>query len=330
MRVNMHILYLAVFILTLFLTVIIERRLIPFLSGRARQPIYEGGPSWHLSKSGTPTMGGLAFLASITLTLGVSSAILIFAHKNFSSGVSVLISLLFAVGNSLIGIFDDLMKLHKKENAGLTPAQKLLLQSLFAILFLMARRFFFEDSTTIEFTFGNLDLGILYYPLAIILLLGIVNCANLTDGVDGLASNTALTIGAVFIVIGAMTPFTELSVISAALIGGALGFLFFNRHPAKIFMGDTGSLFLGALAVSLAFSAKNPFVIVLIGGVYVIEGVSVILQVLFYKLTKKRLFKMAPLHHHFEKSGLSENRICLISVITTLILSAISFVLFRW
>jgi phospho-N-acetylmuramoyl-pentapeptide-transferase len=170
-----------------------------------------------------------------------------------------------------------------------------------------------------------LDLGIFYYPLSLVLLLGIVNCANLTDGIDGLASSVALTIGSIFLLVSSIN--IDVSILSSALIGGTLGFLLFNAHPARIFMGDTGSLFLGALAVCLAFSIGNPMIIILIGGVYVIEGISVILQVAVYKATQKRVFKMAPLHHHLEKCGMEESRICTLAVLVTLILSSFALLI---
>ena len=322
-----YILYISVFLVSLILTVIIEARLIPFLKKRAQQPIYEGGPSWHMSKSGTPTMGGIAFLIAISTSLFIVSLVLFIQDKSLD-GISLLITLLFAVENSLIGIFDDLMKLRKKENAGLTPMQKIGLQTILAVLFLMAREHFLSDGTQIKIFSSEINLGVFYYLFAITLLIGIINCANLTDGIDGLASSVAVTIGFVFFIIAFQTS-TVTTTLSAALVGGAIGFLFFNSHPARIFMGDTGSLFLGALAVGMAFSIKNPILIIPIGTVYVIEGASVILQVAFFKATKKRLFKMAPLHHHMERCGLTENKICLISVLTTLLFSAISFLLLR-
>ena len=322
-----YILYISVFLVSLILTVIIEARLIPFLKKRAQQPIYEGGPSWHMSKSGTPTMGGMAFLIAISTSLFIVSLVLFIQDKSLD-GISLLITLLFAVGNSLIGIFDDLMKLRKKENAGLTPMQKIGLQTILAVLFLMAREHFLSDSTQIRIFSSEINLGVFYYLFAITLLIGIINCANLTDGIDGLASSVAVAVGFVFFIIAFQTS-TVTTSLSAALVGGAIGFLFFNSHPARIFMGDTGSLFLGALAVGMAFSIKNPILIIPIGTVYVIEGASVILQVAFFKATKKRLFKMAPLHHHMERCGLTENKICLISVLTTLLFSAISFLLLR-
>ena len=321
-----YILYISVFLISLILTVVIEARLIPFLKKRAQQPIYEGGPSWHMSKSGTPTMGGIAFLIAISVSLLIASLVSYIQGKS-SDSISLLITLLFAVGNSLIGICDDLKKLRKKENAGLTPMQKIGLQTILAVLFLMAREYFFSDGTKLKIFSYDIDLGVFYYLFAIILLLGIVNCANLTDGIDGLASSIAVTIGFSFFIIAFQT--STVTTLSSALVGGAIGFLFFNSHPARIFMGDTGSLFLGALAVGIAFSIRNPLLIILIGIVYVIEGASVILQVTFYKATKKRLFKMAPLHHHLERCGLNENKICLVAVLTTLVFSAISFLLLR-
>ena len=307
------------FILVFLTTLLIEKRIIPLLSTRMSQPIYEGGPSWHMSKSGTPTMGGLAFLISITVYLAVSSVILMLS-KEMKPAYSLIISLLFCLGNSIIGIIDDLTKIKRKENAGLTPLQKLIFQFALSVIFLMARRHFLGDSTLISVNHLNIDFGILYYPMAILLLLGIINCANLTDGVDGLASSVALAIGAAFLIIGGSAP--DVSILSAILMGGAAGFLIFNTHPAKIFMGDTGSLFLGSLSVCLAFSYGNPLVIILIGGVYVIEGVSVIMQVVIFKSTGKRIFKMAPLHHHLEKCGIAEGHICAIAMGVTILLSA--------
>ncbi|MBR3875973.1 MAG: phospho-N-acetylmuramoyl-pentapeptide-transferase [Clostridia bacterium] len=327
---NSLVLCLIAFLISLTVTVFIEARLVPFLSSRAKQPIYEGGPSWHISKSGTPTMGGLAFVLATVISLSIAFTITRYVNEDMSSAIAVVITLLFAIGNSLVGIFDDLMKLHKKKNAGLSPAQKLLLQFILAVLFLMAWAHYFDDVKKIRLVFGEVDLEFMYYPFAIVLLLGIVNCANLSDGIDGLASSTSIAVGLAFLFVGILFSLTGVSVISAALIGGAAGFLIFNRHPAKIFMGDTGSLFLGALAVGLAFCSGNPASIILIGGVYVIEGVSVILQVVYYKRTKKRLFKMAPLHHHLEKCGFSENKICAFAVITTVILSALSLLFFKW
>ena len=312
--------YALVIISVFALTAILEYFLIPLLKNRAKQPIYADGPSWHLSKSGTPTMGGLAFLISSIIILLPIAIIAITRESTNSFGTSVLISLIYATTNALIGIIDDVTKLKRKENAGLTPIQKIFFQLIFAIIFLMSRAYFLEDTSSLHFSFGSIDIGIFYYPLSIIMLLGIVNCANLTDGVDGLASSVAFAIGIILLLITHTTA-TDTPLIASAIIGASLGFLVFNIHPAKIFMGDTGSLFLGALIVSCSFSFRNPMLMIFIGGVYVIEGVSVILQVIYYKLTGKRLFKMAPLHHHLEKCGMSECKICMIAVIATLLLA---------
>lgn len=309
-----------IFFLSLGLTMLILRYALPILKKSAAQPIYEGGPSWHLSKSGTPTMGGISFILSILLTLTPLAFYYVFNKPDGKLGISLLISLIFSLSNAFIGLFDDLTKLLRRDNAGLTPKQKIVLQTVSSVAFLTARYYFFQDSAAIKFTFGEYEIGFLYYPLALIILLGSINCTNLTDGVDGLASSVAFVIGVFFAVVG-LSRAEEVGYAGIALAGGILGFLFFNVNPATVFMGDTGSLFLGAFIISLAFSLGNPLIILFIGIVYVIEGVSVILQVVIYKLTKKRLFKMAPLHHHLEKCGISENKICILAVILTLCFS---------
>ncbi len=312
-------LYAVVFASALILTAVIEKRFIPFLKRYAKQPIYEEGPSWHMKKSGTPTMGGVAFVSAITLSLLVASIFLLI-NDNTELFYSLLISVVFALGNALIGLIDDMTKLKRKENAGLTPLQKLLLQLGLCIAFLLSRYFLVSESTSLSFSFGKTDLGFFYYPLAVFVLLGIINCANLTDGIDGLASSVAFGIGvSLFYISAALSP--ESSLIAAAVIGGGIGFLIFNLHPAKIFMGDTGSLFFGALISSCGFILDNFLIVLLLGGVYVIEGFSVVVQVIFFKLTGKRVFKMAPIHHHFEKSGFSENKICLLAIFITFVLS---------
>lgn len=314
---------ILILILSLGITLAIEWQMIPFLKKRAAQPIYEGGPNWHMKKSGTPTMGGIGFLIAISISLLVACLSL---WENKTAVASILITTIFALLNSVIGIVDDLTKLRRRENAGLKPYEKIIFQLIVAVLFLMARKFFMGDETTLEFSFGKIELGLLYYPLAIIIILGTINCANLTDGIDGLASSVALTIGVMFSFLGGRD--AGIIPTCAALSGGCIGFLFFNRHPAKIFMGDTGSLFLGSIACALAFASGNPTIILFLGAVYVIEGLSVILQVAYFKLTKKRLFKMAPLHHHLEKCGLSENQICLIAVSVTILTSILAFIVF--
>ncbi len=311
--------YVAAFALTFLLTVTIERILIPRLIGRAEQPIYEGGPKWHSGKKGTPTMGGLAFLIAVTVALLLSSLFLLLTD-NVESAVALLLTLGYATANSAVGIIDDAKKLKRKENAGLKPREKLVLQVLFSVLFLAGLHLTSGEPTVLNFSFGVFDLGLLYYPAALIILVGITNCANLTDGIDGLASGVAFAIGIMLFYISCALS-TEVSFISASLMGATVGFLIFNLHPARVFMGDTGSLFLGAIVAASCFALGNMLIAVFVGAVYVIEGVSVILQVLWFKLTKKRLFKMAPLHHHLERCGWSENRICIVAIIITLLFS---------
>ncbi len=319
-------LYLLVFFSSLILTAAIEHRLIPLLSGRASQPIYTDGPDWHIKKRGTPTMGGLAFLAASVISLLFASGFLLYAKKIYEA-TSLIISATFAMLNALVGIVDDLTKVRHKENRGLTPSQKLFLQLILSIMFLFARAELLGDTTTLSFSFGKVDLGYFYYPLAIVALLGTVNCANLTDGIDGLASGVAFSIGVTLFYISASI-FPDVAVVASSVIGAAVGFLIFNIHPAKIFMGDTGSLFFGALTVSCVFSLGNPILMIFIGGVYFTEGLSVILQVIYYKSTGKRLFRMAPIHHHLEKCGMGETKICMLAIILTFLLSIPAFILY--
>ncbi len=311
--------YVFVFFAALIMTALWERRLIPTLARKAQQPIYEGGPSWHMKKNGTPTMGGLAFvLTAVGIWLAVS---LYFSRSpDRYTVVSFSLAIGYALLNATVGIIDDLTKLRHRQNAGLSPIEKLIAQTLFAALFLFGRRMLLADDTALVFSVGRIELGIWYYPLAMLLLVGVVNFANLTDGIDGLCASVAFGIALSLFYTAAFAN-TEVCVIAALLMGISIGFLLYNLHPAKIFMGDTGSLFLGALVVSACFSLGNPSLVFGIGAVYVLEGLSVVLQVMVFKLTHRRLFRMAPLHHHFEKLGWSENRICLVAIFATLVAS---------
>ncbi len=319
-------LYIVAFFTTLLLTAILEKKIIPYLRKKAEQPIYEDGPSWHKKKAGTPTMGGIGFLfaSMLALLLGV---VFLFIFVSKKAALSLIISMIFALSNALIGFIDDKTKLHKKKNQGLTPKQKLILQVLAAALFLLLRSFLLSETTVMSFSFGEVDFGIFYYVISIFLLVGIINSANLTDGIDGLASSVAFSIGISLFYISASLNI-EASVLSSVIVGASVGFLFFNIHPAKIFMGDTGSLFFGAMVSSVAFTLGNPLLLLFVSGVYVIEGASVVLQVGFYKLTHKRIFRMAPLHHHLEKYGFSENRICIIAMIATFIFSIPAYIFY--
>lgn len=311
--------YSIAFFLAIFITAEALHKLIPALSKYAKQPIYEEGPAWHMSKSGTPTMGGITFLLAAVITL-VPASLLLLKNDATVAALSLLVNLTYALANGLTGLIDDITKLRHHENKGLTPVEKLIIQFLLAGLYLFARSRIFGDSSVVYFSSGEVDLGFWYYPLSLLILVGMTNCANLTDGIDGLSSSVAFAIGiSMFYMSAALSE--EAAFISVVTVGICVGFLFFNLHPAKIFMGDTGSLFLGSLICTAAFSLKNPFIMFFVGGVYVIEGASVILQVTYYKLTHRRIFKMAPIHHHLEKCGMSENRICLTAIFLTLIFS---------
>ena len=319
-------LYLLSFILSFVITTVLVRLLIPILRKKAEQPIYEDGPSWHASKAGTPTFGGIGFLIAISFTLGLAAFYLNASGKRDES-ISLLTVLCYSLMNAAVGIIDDSTKLRRKQNGGLSPKTKLLFQFVITCSFLFLRWAFLPNSSVVSFSFGTYDFGILYYPITAFILIGITNCANLTDGIDGLASSVTFAASvSLFYLSCALS--TEASFISSSIIGACLGFLIFNLHPAKIFMGDTGSLFLGAIIVSMTVSLGNPLIAILVGGVYVIEGMSVIVQVLWYKITGKRVFKMAPIHHHLEKSAWSENRICIVAILITFLLAIPAYIFY--
>ena len=318
-------LLIILFLVTLTATAIIEARLIPRLRRVASQPIYEGGPKWHLKKSGTPTMGGIAFLAALSLSVFIGVGYFLISGDQ-DGVISLLLSLFLCALNSAIGIVDDLKKLKRQKNDGLTPRQKLIFQFLIATVYVTLRTALI-GKTSLTFSFAEVDLGVFYYPIGIFVTVGIINCANLTDGVDGLCASTSFAVG-ISLLYTALYISLDAAIISVLLVGISLGFLFFNLNPARIFMGDTGSLLLGALLVSACFSLENPLLTILFGAVFVIEGASVIIQVLGYKTTKKRVFKMAPLHHHLERSGISENTICILAILLTLIASIPCFILY--
>ena len=296
------------------------------MKAKAEQPIYDEGPVWHLKKQGTPTMGGIGFATAATVIL-LLCVIFLFIKRESYFATSLLLTALYAFLNALIGVIDDLAKIKKKENAGLSPTQKLILQSAVATLFLIARKALLSSSAAVSFSFGSFDLGVFYFPLALIMLVATVNCANLTDGIDGLASGVIFAIAIALAYLSTGTS-PDVSFASFALMGAAFGFLIFNLHPAKIFMGDTGSLFFGAVASACCCSIGNPLIIIGVGIVYLLEGLSVIIQVTWYKITKRRIFKMAPLHHHLEKCGWSENKIVIWAMIVTLASSVLTSILF--
>lgn len=311
------------------LSVVLSYYIIPILKGhKVGQIIREEGPSWHSSKAGTPTMGGICFIMAILI---VSAGFTVFytLRNKQSELIPLALTLGLGVFNGLIGFVDDYCKLLKKQNEGLTPLQKIVLQTLVALLYIVALRFtgHLDTSLYIPFLRTNIELGFVYYIFAVFLILGMVNSVNLTDGIDGLASSVTLVIAGFFGFVAFNIVNESLILISGLLIGALIGFLVFNIHPAKVFMGDTGSLFLGGMVTGAAFLMENPLIIVIAGGIYVTEAFSDIIQVGVFKLSgrKIRVFKMAPIHHHFEKCGWKEGKIVSVFSIVTALLCVVAW-----
>ena len=313
--------YIITAALVFLLTVLLARKVIPILkSHKVGQKILDIGPRWHKSKEGTPTMGGISFILSILLVMTG-----FFVYYGVKGRASELIPLALTLGlatvNGMIGFVDDYTKLVKKQNEGLLAYQKFLLQVVAAVLYILVlKRTGYLDTVLYIPYFGKeFDIGLWYYPLAVVLITGIVNSVNLTDGIDGLASSETLVVGIFLAVVSFVTGNINLGFVSASLVGATLGFLVYNFYPARVFMGDTGSLFLGGAVVGAAFMINNPLIVLVFGFMYVLESISVMLQVGCFKLTHKRIFKMAPIHHHFEKCGWSEIKIVTVfSVMTAL------------
>ncbi len=292
------------------LTVFIGKLLIPVLRAlKAGQSIKEIGPTWHMSKQGTPTMGGLMFIATIgILVVGLGWPHIMAGDRG---GLYVF---LFALVFGAIGFIDDYMKVVHHQNTGLTAGWKFLLQLSAAILMtvLLRHEHYLVPNLYIPFT-HNVSIPLpwpLYMVFAAFVMVGAVNAVNITDGLDGLSSSVTVPVAVFFVAVTYLWGRTELTVFSAALLGGLLGFLVYNHYPAQIFMGDTGSLFLGGAVCGLAFATDMPLILVLVGIIYILETLSDIIQVTYFKLTHgKRIFKMAPLHHHFEMCGWKEKKV---------------------
>lgn len=295
-------------IISFLITVLLLPLFIPMLRRlRFGQSIREEGPESHMKKAGTPTMGGLIIILSIVIT----SAVMIFKLQLPTLGYEILVLLFVLVGYALIGFLDDFIKIAYKRNLGLTSKQKLIGQLIIAIIFYLILRFNnFDMTLSIPGTDLSWDLGWGYALLIIFMLVGSSNATNLTDGLDGLLSGTAaIAFGAYVILTLYTTQQVEVTIFSLAVVGALLGFLVFNAHPAKIIMGDTGSLALGGSLAAVAILTKTELLLVVIGAIFVIETLSVIIQVISFKSTGKRVFKMSPIHHHFELSGWSEWRV---------------------
>lgn len=321
-------------LLMAFITaVVVGKFYIPWLRKmKAGQEIRQDGPTWHMSKTGTPTMGGVMFIIAcvfVCLTVGFDSM-----RQGDYTHIFVL---LFAMVFGAIGFLDDWEKLRKKQNLGLSAKAKFLLQLLAALAFVLLLRKLGYISTHLYIPFWNTEVYIpeaLYFILAAFIIVGTVNAVNITDGIDGLASGTSLPVCLFFVAVTFLwgEKYLALGIFASALLGGLLGFLVYNFNPAKVFMGDTGSLFLGGTIAALAFSYDMPLILIPLGIVYIIETLSDIIQVTYFKLTHgKRVFKMAPFHHHLEMGGWTgkkwkEKEIFALFTSVSLVFAIISFI----
>ncbi len=294
------------------------------------QTILDIGPNWHKNKQGTPTMGGVMIVAGVLLAMTVAFAYSGAFHGRFAvevTGNAYRRSVLFAgvglaLAMGLIGFMDDYIKVVKKRNLGLTAKQKTFLQLLVSAAYLATLCLCGMHSTVIPFI-GEINImrgaGLLFWPIALMFIYGFTNAVNLTDGIDGLASSVTLVVACAFMLIGGFLNNMVINTLAAALAGGCVGFIVWNAKPAKVFMGDTGSMFLGGMVVAVSFGTERPVLLLLAGITYFLEALSDIIQVAYYKRTKKRIFKMAPLHHHFEMCGWSEEKIVLVFSAITVI-----------
>ncbi|MBC5995949.1 phospho-N-acetylmuramoyl-pentapeptide-transferase [Romboutsia ilealis] len=282
------------------------------------QTVRDDGPKTHLQKNGTPTMGGVLIIIAILIT-GLT-------RSNISS--DMVIGLICVVGFGFVGFVDDFIIIKMKRSLGLKPWQKIVMQVALA-LYVSYYQYSSSPSATqliIPFTDAVINLGPLYVPIMTFMIVGIVNAVNLTDGLDGLASGVTLIVAAFFMIFATSISNTDVAVLAAATVGACIGFLGFNAYPAKIFMGDTGSMALGGAVTAFAVLTNSMLLFVLVGGIYFAEAISVMLQVTYYKLTKKRIFKMAPIHHHFEQCGWPETKVVFTFWIVTVVLAWIGII----
>ena len=326
--------FLITILISFLFTSLIGKYLIPVLTKlKFGQTILKIGPSWHAKKQGTPTMGGLMFIFGTLISLAICIPIYYFTSVNMEFKfietdlmiIKLMSGLAMAVCFGLIGFLDDLIKIRRGKNLGLTAKQKLILQFVSTSIFLGL--IYFSETTycgtaktsiRIPF-FGLINLDMFYWIFSAIIIVGIVNAVNLNDGIDGLCGSVSTIVACGFLLVSLIFNMKGMAFISSAMMGSCMGFLFWNFHPAKVFMGDTGSLFLGGLICALGYIFGNIPLLILFSFTYILEMFSVILQVLYFKISHgKRLFKMSPIHHHFEMIGFSEKKICVVFGISTI------------
>lgn len=301
----MNLNYILAFGCSLIVTLLVMPKLIPFLHKiKFGQVEREEGLASHKAKGGTPTMGGMVFVLVPILIM------LILNPKAFTS-MEMLIVIFAYLGYAVIGFIDDFLIVVKKNNDGLKPSVKFLMQSVLAVVFYFIYQGIAQTSVNIPVLHISIELGFLYFVLIFIMFTAESNAVNLTDGLDGLCAGTSLIAMAPYIIFALMQKESDLAMFLLAVCGSLIGYLKFNLHPAKIFMGDTGSLAIGGLLAATAMILKQELLLIIIGGVFLMEVLSVVIQVTSYKLTRKRVFKMAPIHHHFEMCGMKETQVVL-------------------
>ena len=285
------------------------------------QNIRAEGPRSHLKKAGTPTMGGIIFMISTIITM-----LIIVRHTSDEAMIAVYCFIAFG----LIGLIDDLLKITRKQNEGLTSKQKMLLLVIVSGLIGYYSSLKIGTDIMIPFSNKSIELGIWYLPFIIIYFVATTNAVNLTDGLDGLATSITIVVMTFFALVSNMMFHSTLAIFCAALAGALLGFLKFNSYKAQIFMGDMGALALGGAVAAVGMILKSPLLVIIVGGVYVLETLSVIIQVLVFKATGKRVFKMSPIHHHFELSGWHETKVVAVFSVVTVIFCLIGFLSFSY
>jgi len=294
------------------------------------QTILDIGPKWHKEKEGTPTMGGIMFIIGITVSVVIAVILIPSFGVSFApiDDVKLWAGVGLAIFLGFIGFLDDFISINKKRNKGLSAKQKTFLQLLVISAYLATIYFAGDLSTRVWIPFvqgAGVDFGLFYYPLMLIGIYSMVNAVNLTDGVDGLCASVTAVCSAVLVMCaGALTTYS-VYILGVAVAAAMIGYLIWNLKPAKVFMGDTGSMFLGGIVVAMAVGIDKPLILIFCGGIYIIEALSVVLQVISFKLTKKRIFKMSPIHHHFEMSKWSENKIVIVFTLITAILGGVGY-----
>ena len=312
--------YALAFGLALVSTLVFGKIGIPLLQRlKAQQSIREDGPQAHLAKAGTPTMGGLFMMLALVITVCIVTPY----------SVTLWMLLFLTLGHGALGFSDDFIKAVKRRNLGLTAKQKLLGQAVLAVVFCYISIAYAALPTTLWIPLVDItvDLGYAYYALAFIIILGTTNAVNLTDGLDGLATGISAIAGAAFAVVGLLVGSLSVTFFGIVVSAVCLGFLYFNANPAKVFMGDTGSLALGGAFAGMAIATKTELLLIVIGFVFVVEALSVILQVASFKTRGVRIFRMSPIHHHFELGGWSERKVVYVFWAVSLVMAFLGILL---